>query len=286
MSGRDETLRVMTDDHGFRVIAAETTRAAAEVLRRQKVEGPAAKALAELVTAVVLMRETMAPDLRVQGILKGGKGRGTLVGDSFPEGEVRGLAQLGSVPVGQSFSIGEGALLQMMRTLANGSLQQGIVDVATAGGVGEAFTAYLQESEQLVCIARVASRFEGDQLVAAGGYVVQVLPEAERPVHLVMTQRLEDFPSMDSLLAQEEFSVKLLVDELVYGMPSTELARGEVRFGCRCSETSMLTALASLPRSDIQEMIDDGKGLEIACDYCGSEYDLAVERLRALLATS
>jgi molecular chaperone Hsp33 len=119
-----------------------------------------------------------------------------------------------------------------------------------------------------------------------GGYVVQVLPEAERPVHLVMTQRLEDFPSMDSLLAQEEFSVKLLVDELVYGMPSTELARGEVRFGCRCSETSMLTALASLPRSDIQEMIDDGKGLEIACDYCGSEYDLAVERLRALLATS
>ena len=276
----------MTDDHGFRVIAAETTRAAAEVLRRQKVEGPAAKALAELVTAVVLMRETMAPDLRVQGILKGGKGRGTLVGDSFPEGDVRGLAQLGSVPAGQSFSIGEGALLQTMRTLANGSLQQGIVDVAAAGGVGEAFTAYLQTSEQLVCIARVGARLEGGELVASGGYVVQVLPEAERPASLVMTQRLEDFPSVESLLAKGDFSVQLLVDELVYGMPSTELARAELRFGCRCSETSMLGALASLPRSDIQEMIDDGQGLEIACDYCGSEYQLAVERLRALLATS
>jgi molecular chaperone Hsp33 len=286
MSGRDQTLRVMTDDHGFRVVAAETTRAAAEVLRRQHVDGAAAKALAELVTAVVLMRETMAPDLRVQGILKGGKARGTLVGDSFPEGEVRGLAQLGSLPAGQSFSLGEGSLLQMMRSLVHGGLQQGIVDVATAGGVGEAFTAYLQESEQLVCIARVGTRFVGDQLVAAGGYVVQVLPEAERPAHLVMTQRLEDFPTIETFLERDDFSVRLLVDELVYGMPSTELATGELRFGCRCSEATMLSAIASLPKSDIQEMIDDGKGLEIACDYCGAEYNVAVARLRALVSSS
>ena len=283
-SSEDVVVRAWTNDHAFRVVAAASTGAAREVTERQRVTGEAARALAGLATGAVLLRETMAPNLRVQGILRGAGGKGTLVGDSFPDGSVRGLAQLKG---GRStFSLGEGSLMQMMRTLVNGSVQQGIVDVGTAGGIGEAITAYFHESEQVVSVARVGSHWDGDELLAAGGFVVQLLPEAERPAHMIMTQRLEDFPSIDEFLKKPDFSADMLIGEICQGMPFTELARSPVFFACRCDEAVVLASLSTLSRADLEEMIEDGKGLEIDCDYCGRQYLIEVERLRALLDQS
>lgn len=281
----DLALRVMTNDHGFRVIAASTTATARAILALQKVEGAAAKALAELITGVVLLRETMAPDMRVQGVLKGSGGKGTLVGDSFPDGGVRGLAQLRAEPQ-RSFALGPGSVLQMMRSMAGGVLQQGIVDVGSAGGIGEAITGYLHESEQLVAVARIGVRMEGETVAACGGFIVQLLPEAERGPHLIMTERLEDFPAVESFLERDAFSARVLIDEVLYGMPFTELAANPVRFHCRCDESLVMSALATLDRADIQSMVEEEQPLEINCDYCNKVYAVAVERLRALLATS
>jgi molecular chaperone Hsp33 len=230
------------------------------------------------------MRETMAPELRVQGIVRGAGGKGTLIGDAFPDGGVRGLAQLKTDPA--HFSLGKGSVIQMMRHLVNGGLQQGIVDIGEAGGFGEALTAYFHESEQIVSVARVGARFAGDELAACGGFVVQLLPEVERGAHLVMTQRLEDFPPIEAFLEREDFSAQVLLDELVHLMPHTELVRSTVRFHCRCDETLVLSALSSLGREDIESMLAEGGGLDIHCDYCGKDYAIAIERLRALLATS
>jgi molecular chaperone Hsp33 len=110
----DLSLRSMTNDHGFRVIAACTTDSVREVLARQKVTGELARGLSDLVTAAVLLRETMAPDIRVQGLLRGAGGHGQLVGDSFPDGGVRGLAQVKGDR--GAFSMGPGAQLKMMRS--------------------------------------------------------------------------------------------------------------------------------------------------------------------------
>lgn len=283
-SEQDVVVRAMTNDHGFRVVAAATTRATLELVAKQHVTGEAAKALVGLATGAVLLRETMAPNLRVQGILRGGGAKGTLVGDSFPDGSLRGLAQIKGDR--STFSLGPGSVMQMMRTLVSGAVQQGIVDVGQAGGIGEAITAYFHESEQLVCLARVGSRWEGKELITAGGFVVQLLPEAERPAHMIMTQRLEDFPPIDEWLQKDEFSADLLISELFHGMPFTELARSNVFFSCRCDETAVLASLSTLGHADLQEMIDDGKGIEIDCDYCGRQYLIEVERLRALLEQS
>lgn len=283
MAAPDRAIRAMTHDHGFRVVVASTSDSVREVVARQAVTGIAAHAVADLVTAAVLLRETMSPNLRVQALLRGAGGKGNFVGDSFPDGAVRGLAQLRS---GTQFSLGPGSMMQMMRSLVHGGVQQGIVDVGEAGGIDEALSVYFQESEQVVSVARIATRFDGDTLVAAGGFVVQLLPEAERPLHAIMTQRLEDFPPMASFLAEEGFSADRLMAELLYGMESSELGRQELRFHCRCDETLVLSALSSLSKDDVQSMVDDGDGLEIHCDYCGKDYAIAVERLRALLAQS
>jgi molecular chaperone Hsp33 len=45
-----------------------------------------------------------------------------------------------------------------------------------------------------------------------------------------------------------------------------------------------LGALSTLDRSEIQEMIDDGKPLEITCDYCLKDYAIQPASLRGLIS--
>jgi molecular chaperone Hsp33 len=286
----DQVLRSMTDDHAFRVIVADTTRTARAIVEAQKVAGLTARNLAELVTATVLVRETMAPTYRVQGIVKGAGGKGTLVGDAFPDGGTRGLAQLEG---GTHVKLGAGARLQMMRSLPNGSVQQGIVEVDEAG-FGESLMKYLQISEQVVSCAALGVLFASEgpngepegEILAAGGYVVQLLPEAERGLHAVMTARLEDFPPIKDFLGRDGFGAKLLMDEIAYAMPHTMLGESPVHFACRCSEPSLLAALASLGRAEIESLVSQGESIEVQCDYCHKDYVIAPERLRSLLHAS
>jgi molecular chaperone Hsp33 len=48
----------------------------------------------------------------------------------------------------------------------------------------------------------------------------------------------------------------------------------------------VVAALSSLPRSEVQSMIDDGDILEIRCDYCNAQYRISPAELRGLLDAS
>lgn len=280
----DSTVRAMTDDHAFRVIVARSTDTVRGICQAQGASGPTAKSLADLLTATVLFRETMSPGLRVQGILKGTGDAGTLVADSAPEGATRGLLQ--RKKEGRDILATDGALLQMMRTLQNGSINQGVVQVPTEGGITTAMMAYMRDSEQVDTMLAVGSTLdENGNIAEAGGYMVQLLPEVGRGPLAVMAQRLEDFRSIDHLL-KPEFDPNWLRDELLYGMPFTKLDQTPVAFQCWCSENRLLGALATLQRSEIQEMIDDGKPLQINCDYCRKDFSIQPASLRGLLSES
>src|SRR5688572_618341 len=104
----------MTDDGAFRVITVRTTETVRGAVEAQHGSGRTAQYFGDLLTGAILFRETMAPQLRVQGIVKA-SGRGSLVADSHPSGMTRGLIQL---PRGASeLDFGTGTVMQVMRTL-------------------------------------------------------------------------------------------------------------------------------------------------------------------------
>lgn len=277
----DSVQRAMTDDGAFRVITARTSETVREAIAKQRVQGESARILADMVTGAILVRETMAPRQRVQGILQGAGARGKVVADSNPGGAARGLVR---VPDGvDGVELGSGALLQMMRTLPNGDLQRGVVEVPADSGISGALMSYMQSSEQVVSMISVGTLFEGGDVRDAGGYVVQLLPELEEGPLMVMTERLREFPPMERLLEGGLAAPTALTDELLYGMPFTRLDETPLRFECGCSEVRVLGSLATLGRGDIEHLMEDTGPLEIQCDYCGAEYRIAPERLRGLL---
>lgn len=282
MRAPDSVLRAITRDGAFRVITISTVETVQGAAAAQSATPELARLFAELLTGTILVRETMAPGLRVQGILKGSPG--SLIADSHPDGTSRGLIQLRTDPRGLSgsFAIGPGSLLQIMRTLPSGRIHQGIVDVSTTDDLSQALMVYLQESEQIVAVVAVGTIVEEGVITKAGGYLVQLLPEAARAEHMIMTERLAAFPSVETLLGGPDFSPRALLDELLYGMPYADVGESPLRFECRCSIERVLASLATLGASELTELARAPEALEIRCDYCGKAYAIAPEILRPL----
>jgi molecular chaperone Hsp33 len=280
----DSVLRAMTDDGTFRVITVRTTRTVRDTVAAQGVTGATASLLADLVTGAVLVRESMAPDLRVQVIVQSGEQRTRVIADAHPGGTSRGLVQRPSPS--HDVTLRDGDLLQVARTLHNGALQQGTVAVSADGGVSQALMQYMQLSEQVVTMCAVGSQRDRGELVAAGGYLVQLLPEVLDPSGplLVMAERLKGFQSMEALFALGLASPAKLAAELLYGMPYSVVGEASLRFGCYCSAERVALALSTLPKSEIEELLRQDTATELTCDYCGKVYSFQKSHLRGLLA--
>ncbi len=275
----DSVVRAVTQDGAFRVIVALTTDTVRGTIAAQDVRGPTAQRLGELVTGAILVREAMAPGMRAQLVLQGPKKGGSLVADSHPNGDSRGIVNLGG---SREVTLGPGSLLQVLRTTTKG-VQQGVVQVPQGADVSGALMAYMQDSEQVASVIAACTLMEGDSL-RSGGYFVQLLPEAERGLLMVMTERLASFPPLETLLANEGLTARELLEEILFGMPFAVTAETAVRFGCNCSLERLLGSLATLPKSEIAEMIEDGKPLEIKCDGCGKQYVVTPAELLPMLA--
>lgn len=286
MVHEDNVLRAITDDGAFRVIAADTTATVRGAIAAQKPASPElARIFSDLLTGTILVRESMAPDNRVQAILQGDEPRMRMVGDAHPDGSTRGLIQL--PPEHRTMPLGQRGVLQIARTLHNGSLHQGVVSVPQGNPtVSSAFMAYMQESEQIVTVVAVGTHFAAGEVVAAGGYMVQLLPEVAEGPLMVMTERLRDFEDIVPLLARGAASPEKLLEETLYGMPYTKVGDRKVWFGCQCSAERLIQSIASLPRADIESLLEGGKPLEIECDYCRKNYDFTTDQLRQLLEPS
>lgn len=285
MTSGDTLLRAMTDDGAFRVIAAITTDTVRETARLQQASGPLAKRFGDLVTGSILVRETMAPKFRVQALVRGSNGQGGLVADSHPDGGTRGLVQKSKDTGDVVF--GPGALLQMLRTMPNGSLHTGTVEIPEGEGVSGALMQYFATSEQVASMVAVGGLLnDAGELAVAGGYIVQLLPEVGDGPLAVMTERLADFTDMSAMLSRGLVTPEAILDELLYAMPYTKLETSPLEFKCRCSELALLSSISTLSQDEIADLLKDNAPLDISCDYCRTDYKLEPEQLRGLLQKS
>ncbi len=279
----DSVLRAMTDDGAFRVVITRTTDTVQRVLQAQQAWGDNGRYLGELVTGAAIVRETMAPKHRVQGLFQTRDGRGRLVADADPGGGNRGLLTRTD---GLEDVVLEGGVLEMMRTLYTGEIHRGVVSIPEGGGISEALMGYMASSEQVASMIAVACVLEEQTVKAAGGYIVQLLPEVGRGPLAVMTERLRDFERIDRLITDRDGAPGPLLDELLYGMPFTRLDQSPLRFECRCSAVRVVGALASLGREQLQELVDAQEVIEMGCDYCGAQYAVPPNQLKGLLEQS
>lgn len=274
----------MTDDGAFRVMVARTTDTVRGVVAAQEVDGFAALQLGEALTAAVLVRETMAPGHRVQVILSDAADN-LVVGDAWPEGHTRGLAQVKDRALG--VDLDRGSSLRVERALPRGGSHRGVVAAPGQRGIDGALAAYFHQSEQVETFLAVACLVDpsGDDAVrAAFGYVVQLLPELTEPPLKGMRERLARFGALHAWLRTQGDDPQRVLDALLATCKYTPLATSPVTFTCHCDRLRALGAAAALGADDLRQLIAKDETLRIHCDYCRTLYEIGPADFAQLLA--
>ena len=77
-----------------------------------------------------------------------------------------------------------------------------------------------------------------------------------------------------------------MMAELFEGMDMTIEDKIPTEFYCNCSKERVAKAVISVGKKEIQDMIDEGKDIEVKCHFCNEAYNYTVDELKELLKKS
>ena len=184
----------------------------------------------------------------------------------------------GHLDVGKA--IGTNGTLTVTRDMGLKEPFSGMVNIQT-GEVGDDFAYYYAISEQTPSIVNVGVLVNPDgSILASGGFILQLLPNATEEVISACEAVAAKMKPVSTLISEGK-SIEDIIH--MYFEDANFLEYKDVRWYCGCSHEHYKDALATLSEHDLQEMIDDGKGADIHCQYCSKEYKFTPEELKEVL---
>ena len=287
---KDYIIRGTAADEQVRFFAA-TTKDLVEAARKAHNTSPVATAaLGRLMTGGVMMGRMMKGDddlltLIVKG--DGPIGGLTVTADSL--GRVKGYAENpdvilhaktnGHLDVGGA--VGNG-FLQVIRDTGLKEPYVGQTDLIS-GEIAEDLTVYFATSEQVPSAVGLGVLMAKNNTVKqAGGFIIQVMPDASDEVITKLEQKLTEVTDISALL-DEGMTPEEIIEYVMAGMDPEILERTAAEFYCNCSKERISRVLAGIGRKDLEEIIKDGKDIEVNCHFCEKTYKFSPDELREIL---
>ena len=150
------------------------------------------------------------------------------------------------------------------------------------GEIAEDLTYYFATSEQVPSAVGLGVLMEKDNTVKqAGGFIIQLMPSAEDETIRVLEEKIKTMDSVTNILNDGNTPEQLL--QLLLGDLELEINdKIPTQYYCDCSRQRVERALISLGKKDIQEMIDDGKQIEVRCQFCDKIYHFEIDDLKRM----
>ncbi len=286
----DIIIRAMAADRQIRAFAAVTEETVETARRNHNTSPVATAALGRLLTGGAMMGTMMKGEkdiLTIQVRGDGPIGGITVTADSA--GRVKGYVNnpdvmlpanaKGKLDVGGA--VGNG-YLQVIKDMGLKEPYIGQVDLQT-GEIGDDLTFYFVTSEQVASAVGLGVLMNRDNTVKrAGGFIVQLMPFAEENVISRLEKNIQGIRSVTGLL-EEENSAEYLLQQVLQGFDIEISDRIPTSFYCNCSRDRVEKALISIGRKDLNEMIQEGKPIEMNCHFCNKNYTFTVEELKKIL---
>ena len=152
-----------------------------------------------------------------------------------------------------------------------------------SGEIAEDLAYYFTVSEQTPSAVALGVLVNTDYSIkSAGGFIVQMMPGADELLADVITYRLEEIPSITTLL-DEGKTIKEIIEYIFDGMDLKILEEVEPEFKCNCSREKVEKALISIGEKDLKEIAAEGKDEELKCHFCNASYIFTKEDIEKIL---
>lgn len=283
-------IRATAADGMIRAFAATTKDVVEEARSRHNLSPIACAALGRLMTATLMMGWDMKSEsdlitvqIQCDGPIKG------LLATADNRGRVKGYVNnpdvmlppnaAGKLDVGGALDLG---VLSVIRDVG---LKEPYVGqtILISGEVAEDIAYYYATSEQVPSSVALGVLMNKDNTVRqAGGFIIQLMPGADDELAERLENKIKGLKSMTTMLDEglsPEEILKLILDEFGLVINDTQT----VHFHCNCDKNRVEKVLISVGHDNLQEMIDDGKPIEMVCHFCGKKYEFTVEEMKELL---
>ena len=152
-----------------------------------------------------------------------------------------------------------------------------------SGEIAEDLTYYFATSEQVPSSVGLGVLMDKDNHVRqAGGFIIQVMPDTDDEVIDKLEARLGEVHSVTEML-DKGMTPEDILNYVLDGMDVEILETVPTQYKCDCSFERVSKVIASLGKKELQEMIDDGKPVEVNCQFCGSHYKFDTEQLKEFI---
>lgn len=286
----DYMIRATAAEGQIRAFAA-TTRDMVENAKNAHNTSPVATAaLGRLMTAAAMMGADLKGEkdlltLRIEGsgplggLLVTANGHGDVKGYAFnPDVMLPPNAQ-GKLDVGGSLDLG---VLSVIKDISLKEPYVGQTQLVT-GEIAEDLTYYFATSEQVPSSVALGVLMNKDNTVRqAGGFIIQLLPGASDEIIDKLEAKLSGISSITALLNAGKTPEEILTDILgEFGLEI--LSKMPVQFLCDCDRSRVEKAIISIGKKEIQDMINEGREIEVNCQFCNKHYKFSVDELEDML---
>ena len=291
----DKLIHGLAADATVRVMAAITTDAVREAVKRHQTSPTASVALGRVLTGTLLLGaslkefDRLTVKIEAQGEVEG------IIAEAVADGKVRGYIKNPLADLPQKFDgsfdvagiVGKGMFVVIRESGFEMGLHRepyiGNVPIET-GEIAEDFAHYLLKSEQIPSAVMLGVLLQTEEpfIKCAGGVMIQMLPSANPNVAVMIEDTIKHAPQLTTAIqegATPEDLLKIMLGVIDYEI----LGEKEVKFECNCSFDRAVQLIASLGKTEVAAMLEEDEGASMTCGFCSNVYNLDENDLREIL---
>lgn len=288
----DILVRGNSMDGAIRVFVAVTTELVNEAQRIHHTYPVATAALGRLLTGAVIMgaaglkneTDSMTVQIKGEGQIK------NIVAVTDCHSNVRGyisepfvnrpLNNKGKLDVGGAIG---GGYLCVVRDLGMKEPYVGQIPLVS-GEIAEDLTYYYAKSEQVPTSVALGVLVDTDNsVIASGGFMIQLMPEATEEVAIQLEEILKNIPPVTTMI-KDGMTAEDILFRITEGFSMLcENKTVEPKYKCTCSKERMEKALISIGKEELENLIKEQGEAELTCQFCDNKYKFNKEELETIL---
>lgn len=288
---KDTLIQGMAADNQVRFFAAYTKKLTETARVFHNTSPVATAALGRLLTAGSIMGSMCKNDSDVLTIRIQCTGPiGGLMVTANSRAEVKGFANNPNVmlPPSDKGKLDVGGALEngILSVIKDIGLKEPYVGQSNlvSGEIAEDLTYYFATSEQIPTSVALGVLMDKNNTVKhAGGFIIQLMPFADEQIISHLESRLNEFSSITSLM-DKGMTPSQMMEKLFDGYNIEFTNETTPLYKCDCSKDRVYKALMSVGRKEIEEMISDGKPIQVECHFCDKVYSFDIDELKEMLS--
>lgn len=284
---KDRLIRATGAHVPFRLVLADITRSAEEIGKMHGASTQALKLLAETSIASLFLSSglkfpgTVCVKISFSGDIS------FVEADSTPQGLLRAMIPQSDILASKEF---EPALspqhFQVVTLDERGKRASESIIEAVSESMGRNLSVFMLQSAQTRSAVGIEARVNKEnpeKLDYAVGFYLEPYADIADDELSVLEKQIAKLPAFAEFYDGKAYNLDALMQAISGEYPTTIVREIEPRPYCPCSKIRSLATLGSIPTEDLEDLLEEGKDLELVCDFCRSKYIVTPDEIREIL---